>query len=734
MAESGYTNLTQITGDDPRYDPRNDAEHEVAVADMGDIEASHLDRQQSVQETVRRAIEEAVQHFQEELEPDMARATDYYYGREFGNERERRSSYVSTDVRDITLSQVPSLVRILWGPDNVVAFRAARPDKEAEADQATESVRHIITEDNPGFLSTVATLKDGLVRRLGWWKWWADDEERTERLEYTGLTQEQAYMLSQDESIDNIEILGQFEALVEVAPGEQTLVPVYNIAITRRVKTKRIYAREVPPEEIAFTPNARSEEEAPCFVHSRYVPADYLYSRGYDPELIEKCVGQYSKIEMNGLDTARQVHEGGSSTTDSRSVDALDVSQRPVLFTEAYVLIAVDPEYAGRAERRRFDCIGADYEVANGDGLGECVSEVPFAAFTPEPEPHTLVGMSNWDLGKDLQLMKSQVIRHTNDSLAETVNPVTVVVTGEVNMGDLLKPDASRIVRVRKDVNNSIREVRSTFVGDATLPVLAYFDEVLEKRFGVDHGASGLDADALQSTEKQAAASVLSAKQQRIEMIARVYAETTMKRLFRGVLRLFVRHQDRARWMRLRGKWVEIDPRSWDATMDVTINVGLGQGTPQDRIGALSAITGNTKELLAAGSPLVSNVELRRVLARGYQMAGFNPDEFLKPWGQQEEAQFQEMLAQQPHQPTPEEQLVEIERQKAMASAAIDAEKLDLEKLKLELQDDRERDKMAQDAVLKEREIETKFRVDLKDLEIRKQVAERRNDSAGTAA
>lgn len=700
------------------------------VSESADIADS--ERRETVQNVVRRAVEEAVMHYQENLEPDQKKATDYYYGREFGNERERRSTIVSTDVRDITLSQIPSLARIIWSADNVVEFRARRPEKEAEALQATEVVRYIITEDNPGFLSTVSVLKDGLVRRLGWWKWWWGDDERTETLVFHGLNQQAVYVLVNDESINDVEVLGQYEMQTPTVPGEQPAppVPLYDIRITRRDKRGRVYVAEVPPEEVSFTPNARSLDEAPCVIHSRYVPADYLLSRGFDPELVEKAAGLRESMDGAGMAASRQV----TGVTEDRSQDALDESQQPVLFTEAYVLISVPgkPGYeSGRAERRRFDCIGPTYEIANEDGLGECVDEVPLAFFTPEPEPHTIVGLSNYDLVGSDQLVKSQVERHTLDSLAEAVNPVTIVLTGAVNMGDLLKPDASRIVRVKGDVNNVMREVKSTFVGPDTLPMLAYFDQKIERNTGVENGSSGLDADALQSTDKQGVASVLSAKQQRTEMIARVYSETTMKRLYKGVLKLFCRYQNQSRFMRMRGKWVEIDPRTWDITMDVTVNVALGQGTPQDRLQALAAVVSNTKELLASGSPLVSNVELRRSIARGYQGAGLNPDDFIRPWGPEEEAAYQQSLAAAPPPPpTPEQQLVDVENKKNMAVAAVAAEKMDLERYRLELEDDRERDRMAQEYALALEELKLKYHAENLDAAVKTAIADSKNAQA----
>jgi hypothetical protein len=41
--------------------------------------------------------------------------------------------------------------------------------------------------------------------------------------------------------------------------------------------------------------------------------------------------------------------------------------------------------------------------------------------------------------------------------------------------------------------------------------------------------------------------------------------------------------------VRLRNEFVQIDPRSWDAAMDCSINIGLGNGDTNERIAALKA-------------------------------------------------------------------------------------------------------------------------------------------------
>jgi hypothetical protein len=173
-------------------------------------------------------------------------------------------------------------------------------------------------------------------------------------------------------------------------------------------------------------------------------------------------------------------------------------------------------------------------------------------------------------------------------------------------------------------------------------------DEQKENRTGMSKAAMGLDADALQSSTKAAVAGTLSAAQQRIEMLARVFAETGMRQLYSLILKTLVTHQDRTRTVRIRNEWVEMDPAVWHANMDVRVNLALGAGGTEEKLVLLDKITEHQKMLLDQGSPLVSNVAYRAGLARMVELAGFpNADEFYAPWSMEQEQQYQQQKAQQ---------------------------------------------------------------------------------------
>jgi hypothetical protein len=671
------------------------------LIDTYDNERIDLDELEpkDTQTIVAAMLDQADKWYAQHLEPEQVEATEFYSAEQgILPAEEGRSKLVSSDLRDAVRAITPSLLRIFGGPDNNVAYQPDRPEEEAQAEQATDYVKHIIWEDNPGFINMHSVIKDLLIRKLGAMKWYVEQMVKVTAENLSGLTIEQLALLQEEEGVE-LEVTG-----VEDLPGDaMTGMPpqqVYDAVITRRVQEKRIKVCAVPPNEFRFTPNARNLDEAPLVAHVRQVKASDLVAMGIDRELVRTAMGKHRAVTSSTLEGARSL--GGADPFSSEAEG--DESVRDVLFAEAYVLIDLDDD--GIAERRMFQCVGPDYEIVNGDG--EIVDDVPFADFPMDPEAHAIVGHCLHDYLRDVQLVKSQVLRATMNSLALSLDQKTEVVAGEVNIDDLLKNELGGVVRVRKP--GMMREVRHEFLGPATMPMMEYFDQVKEDRTGISKAAAGLDADSLQSSTKAAVAATLSSAQQQVEQIARVIAETGMRRLYRGLLRTIVRHQDRPRLVRLRGSYVEIDPRSWNAELGVTVT--LATGSPEERMTVLTSIAGIQEQHLQQGSPLVTWRELRNTYARILELAGFkNPDQFFKPFGPQEEQQLQQQQqqAQQQQQQDPTAALVQVEAQKVQQEAMAQQQKMELERWKIQLQDDRERDKIAREFTLKTLELQMKY-------------------------
>lgn len=644
-----------------------------------------------LQSFVSRAAEQALNWRDEELDPDQEEATNYYMGRPFGNEEEGRSRVVSTDVRDTVQAMLPSIMRIFFGPENVVEYEPFGPEDDENAQQATEYVNYIIRNDNEGFLTLHSAFKDAMVRKIGIVKYWYEEKKLTKGYRYTGLDEQSLQLLNSDPA-NEVNVLGQVDAGTGV---------MYEAEVLREEEGGRVKLAAVPPEEFIFSPDARSIDDAELVGHVRAVPASELIAMGLDEELVESKKGKTDRSGSvyGNLSAARRFDQDDKDSDSDERAD----EREEVWFSELYVYFDIDGD--GVAELLMLRCLGDDYEIAD---YYVC-DQRPFAIFTPDPEPHTLIGLSVADYTMDVQLIKSAMLRGALDSLTLTLNPRTEIVEGEVNINDVMNPEVGGLVRVTRP--GMMREVATPFVGKEALPFIQYMDETKENRTGISKAAAGLDADALQSATKAAVAATLSGAQQHIEMLARVFAETGLRRLYKGLLRLVVQHQQAPRVVRLRNQWVPINPSVWDADMDVRINVALGSGSSEEKMQMLMLIAQEQKEQLMQGSPLVGLGEYRKTLARMVELAGFpNSNEFFKPFGPQEEQQYQQMKAQQPPQ---DPQMMAVQ-----AQIQIEQAKLELDKQKMMLEDERERAKAAMDFAIKQANIEAQYATQVSNQEL----------------
>ena len=244
-------------------------------------------------------------------------------------------------------------------------------------------------------------------------------------------------------------------------------------------------------------------------------------------------------------------------------------------------------------------------------------------------------------------------------------------------------------------------------------------DSVKEARTGMSKASMGLDADALQSTTKAAVNATITAGQGQVELLARVLAEG-MKQLFKGILFLIVQNQDKGRMIKLRDKWVEMDPRTWNANMDVSVNVALGTGTTETKMAMLSQVAAKQEQILqqlGPSNPVVSVGQYVNTLRQMTELSGFKDSS----------KYFNELPIdfkfEMPNKPTPEEVLAQAQAQAVQADVAKKAAELEIKERNDLMVDAREREKISGDQVLKKYELELKYSTDISDQAMQRDIA-----------
>ena len=489
-------------------------------------------------------IDNALGFIETETTYARRKALDFYNREPYGNEIEGRSQIVTGEVAEVVDGALPQLLRIFTASDEMVRFEPKMAGDEEKAKQATEYVNWVLNHDNEGVILFHNWFKDALLQKNGVVKVYWDEKVEITKEKYQDLNEEELAMLLAD---PDIEVSSQetTEMGTQLDPMTGVEVPVfsYSVVIKKTNKTGKVVVENVPPEEFLISKKARNISDSPFTAHRRLVTRSDLINLGYPKDTVDS-LPVYSDLTFSEERVAR--YPRGEQPDEDYP---LDKAMQEIEVFECY--IRVDQDNDGIAELRRI--VYAGKEILEDD----VADFVPFASVCPIPMPHKFFGQSLADRAMDLQLIKSTVTRQILDNLYLTNNPRMGAVEGQVNLDDLLTVTAGGVVRMKNP--NALVPVAIAPTANQSFPMLEYLDSVQEKRTGVNAQSQGLDPNILQNTTATAVAMMQNAAAGKVEMIARIFAETGVKDLFQKVLQLLCKYQDKERVIRLRGRYVSID-------------------------------------------------------------------------------------------------------------------------------------------------------------------------------
>jgi hypothetical protein len=682
--------------------------NEIALALQAELNPDQMDDDE-LQGIVGKEIDDAIDFIDNWISPTRATATQYYRGEPFGDEEDGRSQVVSMDVRDTVQAIMPSLMRIFHGTDHTVEYAPQGPEDVAAAKQATEYANYIINRDNNGFLHIHAAFKDALIRKAGVLKCYWDDQTRFETHDLSGLDDNALSAIMADPNVDVEIVASEPFGEPQIDPMTGTIMPppmVHAVRATYTYPDGRVKMEAVPPEEFLISRESKSLEDADYVAHRRIVTVSELVAMGYDYDDVVSLGSSYDDMETNVERYTR------NKALNNEMNERNDPAMKKVLYVENYIRVDYDGD--GIAELRKICTAGDGKKIL----MNEPCAMLPFAVFCPDPEAHDFFGMSIADTVMDIQRIKSVIMRNTLDSLAMSIHPRIAVTEGMVNIEDVMNTEVGSIIRQRSA--GQVQPLSMPFVGQQAFPVLQYMDEIKEARTGISKASMGLDAGALQSSTAAAVNATVSSAQQHIEMIARIFAETGMKQLYKIVLQLITTHQDQPRMIRLANQFVPIDPRAWNANMDVSINVALGRGTDTERMMMLRQIGEMQKEAMAtmgAVNPLTDMQKLSNTLKAMTELAGFKDTSQF--WS--DPSQFQ--APPQEDKPDINEQLIQVQIQQIQADIQKKAAELQLGREKMLMEDDRKRDELEAELYVKAEELQAKYGTQLNVEKIRSDMA-----------
>lgn len=611
-----------------------------------------------VADMVRRAEQHAT-----DSSKDRLRAVEYYEGVMKDTPSDGgRSAMVTRDVRAQVKKVLPSIMRTIFGSDEVVEFLPMAEGDEGTSQQATDYMNAVVLPESNAYEAVYDGVHDALVLRNGILKWWHEEKKCVKISKHTGLTDDDLAILVSEDNVEVVEQTARQES-IEAEDG-QVEITVYDVKIRRSDTEKKTKCAAVPRENLLIHPDAVSLADSKLTGEKTTITRSELVQMGYDRELV-------GKFTITGDDNEDERDARRDTLTDKeeaqRANDELDYYD---------LFIRVDMDNDGIAELRHMVFAGglAETNLLENDE----VDEIQMCDICVMRQPHQWEATSLADDLMDIQRGKSIFLRQTIDNLMWQNNPQPIVQWDAIENPDaVLNPEFGLPIRLKRghDVREAVSFAPVPFVAQHSYGMMDYLDKEATERTGVSDASSGLAPDALQNMTAKASAMIEQAGIGQTEMMVRNIAEG-LRTFFRGLYRLTVRHQDKPRTVRLRDEWVEIDPRHWSAEMDCTVNTGLGAGTRERDMQMMQVVMGVQEKLLGAfgpDNPFVKPENLYAAVSKMVESAGLKTPAlyFTEPDPEQIKALMEGMRNKKP----PEQMKIEAQMQLEQAKMTANRDK-----------------------------------------------------------
>lgn len=535
-----------------------------------------------------------------DLAEQQSEALDYYYGKPFGDEEDGFSSVVTRDTLKTVESIMPSLMKVFASGDTFVEFEPVGAEDEEAAQQATDYLNYVFDKRCDGFNVLYTWFKDALLMKNGLVEVNWEEDELCDIENFEGIEDSEVQALEDDENLEIVE--------KEVNEEDPNL---YDVTVRRDHSRGRPVVDNIPSSEFRIKARSKSIKDADFVARVQEVSIGSLIDAGYNKDDIS--TGHSSNLAKTEVEDSRF---GDVDETRDYSNDTI------AEYVKSWIKVFDDKD----EKMKLFEV----HSVGNVVLEKQEVGTVPVINLSPIMMPHKFTGVSVADLVKDIQEIRSKMWRHTLDNLALSNAGRYAAVENQVNLQDLIDNRIGGIVREK--VQGAVRQLPVPQLGQATFPFLNELDKEREDRVGVSRMNQGLDPSALTSnTAATAVNQVMTASQEKIQLIARIFAETGVKELFLQLYRLIRTNNSEVDIVKLRGRFVPVAPYDWKDRFDMAVTVGLGNQNKDQQLMHLNNIATMLRGIgETQGGYLIQPQHIHALASEFIKNAGYrNPAKFI---------------------------------------------------------------------------------------------------------
>lgn len=571
------------------------------------VELTGQEADKALLSLVKADIADAEAYQQSIIQPTVRERYNIYYAdKEYYAHKfpilSKTSSLVSTDVADTIEWALPSLMKVFTGSDEVITVAGVTEEDDQNAEVMQNLLVYQLQRQNKFFPILYNWMKDALITGMGIIKcYW----ERTE-----GYTPETAQL-----NADALRLLTQTGVEITNVEGPDIMgdftvtwnSPYY---IKNSPKLENILV-----SEFLYSPDAKNLEDANFIAHRKKVTMSHLRQKeregiyanvdmvhpdsgpiSWITDQVEDVIGDhYTPLHNNQQDKARE------EVTIYECYTKIDfnndgVLEDMIITVAGDVILRAEPNYMGRH---------------------------PFFSISPTKDPHRIwVKRSYAELIGELQDMKVALTRQIVQNIALTNDPKMILSEESINISDYV--EGRKVIRKKpgSPMGDAAMPMPVNQLSPQTFQFLEYLEGQKENRTGITRYNQGLDANSLNKTATGISA-ILGQSAQRLELIARMFAETGISELFRFMVSLNQKFVDQNTVVRLTNKQLRISPDDLNGNFDLIVNAGISISTKESTIMTLQTMLTALMQTQAAGIPIVTPQNIYNLFKKWIESAGF---------------------------------------------------------------------------------------------------------------
>lgn len=535
------------------------------------------------------------------LQADRAKAFDAFLSKPYGNEIDGRSKFVTSDLSDVVESIMPSLMKVFYGNKNVASILPVGQEDEQSSKLVEELVNWQFTTQMNGYKILDTWFRDSLYQKLGVIKYYWLEEELYKPKEYEGLTESEYLKILQQVDAGTFIIDKEAVSTEEDAEYDeygQTVKPAtvtYEVEGRKITKVSRPHVENIPPEEFIFDIHAKSVEDMSFCAHKKRVHKTYLL-----------------KYKVKDTDIANEIDSFQNDTlylTRFADLGGIRFFQDPENPDFLYIYECYLDSYDKKGKKTPMKLLVMGNSVI--DAEENKYGKAPFCTLCPLPVPHRMVGRDFADMVRPIQELHTYYMRYINDNLAFQNNGMRILDPFKIDPMQFIKenvPGGLIMMKQPGEPSRAIHNITPTPLAPEVYGLIEQMDIIRQERTGVTKYQSGMDSKSLNRTAS-GISQIMGAAQQRVELLARTYAETGIKDLFQALVDMNLDFFNAAVNVRINKQWAEITPDMIDGTYDIMVDVGASMGTAEIKVQQMLQALNTYSMVKQGGTPIPAKYE-----------------------------------------------------------------------------------------------------------------------------